>query len=335
MQSNIKNNIQNLSILKTNEVSYGYYEIDYLDKKLLLRQHDNYINISKILATNNSSFKDWHRNKSSKELVEEIFELINGHKRISPKPIDETILDIEPLYYIEGSNNIKGTYVHQLLAPHILSWLSPKIAVKVSMIVNKYLVDEKDRKIFDLEALNQRMEERHKESMNKLSNLENQNNLLLTKNDCLLDKTNNLENKITNNNIKTNNASKQFTEQINKLTISTPPEKKRDIHYFVILAKQDGGYYCIRRKYDTLTSEIKRVGGKILFCIQTVNAITLYDSLKNSGIVDYCINNFRIKIKYNQEDLIKFIRDKLQEIGEPIENIKSSIDDLKIDLDEE
>lgn len=40
-----------------------------------------------------------------------------------------------------GANGeIRGTYGHPLLAPHIASWTSPVFAVKVSHIVNDYIV---------------------------------------------------------------------------------------------------------------------------------------------------------------------------------------------------
>jgi hypothetical protein len=54
-------------------------------------------------------------------------------------------------------NSLKGTYVHPHLAPHIASWVSPEFAVKVSQIVNSYIVRDykeqvrvKDDKIDEL-----------------------------------------------------------------------------------------------------------------------------------------------------------------------------------------
>lgn len=42
-----------------------------------------------------------------------------------------------------GQNTeIRGTYVHQILVPHIASWISPKFAIKVSLIVNNFVVQE-------------------------------------------------------------------------------------------------------------------------------------------------------------------------------------------------
>ena len=193
--------------------------------------------------------------------------------------------------------------------------MSVDFSIKVSQIVNKYLVDKKEKKIFDLESLNRKLDK-------QFSLIKNQNNLLLTKNDSLSIEVGSLKYSITSNNIKVDDTADIFSDQLNKLVISTPPEKSKDIHFFVLLYKQDGGYYCIRRKQNTINSEIKKVGGDILYYVQTGNAFSLYDALKNSDI-----------IVYTQIDLFTFIRNKLKEIGEPIENIKNSMKYLKIDLD--
>jgi hypothetical protein len=41
-----------------------------------------------------------------------------------------------------GLNELRGTYAHPLLVPHIASWISPEFAFKVSRIVNDHLVRE-------------------------------------------------------------------------------------------------------------------------------------------------------------------------------------------------
>jgi hypothetical protein len=46
---------------------------------------------------------------------------------------------------------VTGTYAHPDLVPHIASWVSPSFAIKVSRIVNEYLVKEEKEKILRLE----------------------------------------------------------------------------------------------------------------------------------------------------------------------------------------
>ena len=44
------------------------------------------------------------------------------------------------LHVVVGGNNgeIRGTYGHPLLTPHVASWTSPSFAIKVSYIVREY-----------------------------------------------------------------------------------------------------------------------------------------------------------------------------------------------------
>ena len=39
-------------------------------------------------------------------------------------------------------DELKGTYVHKLLIPHILCWVSAKFAIKCSKIINDFFVNE-------------------------------------------------------------------------------------------------------------------------------------------------------------------------------------------------
>ena len=41
-----------------------------------------------------------------------------------------------------GHANIRGTYAHPKLIPHIAAWTSPAFAVMVSDIVNKHFINE-------------------------------------------------------------------------------------------------------------------------------------------------------------------------------------------------
>lgn len=313
----------NILKLKIRDIDNRFCVCDYGGVEVIIYTKTGYINGNKITNQDGKRFSNWMDNKSTKELIECIDEELNGTTLPGFKGSEQKF---PVTIYIESAIETRGTYIHQLLLPHLLSWLSPKFAIKISRIINKYLIDEKDKKIFDLEALNKKLDE-------QFAYIKQQNDLLLTKNDGLFDNLNVLENKIVSNNTKVDEVTKEIFENMNKLSISIPPEKEKDIHLFVIIIKSDGGYYCIRRKQDSINVELKRVGGTVLYYIPTGNAFSLYDALKNSGIIHHCINNFRLKSPHTQRDLFIFIRDKLKEIGEPIENIRESMKNLKIDLD--
>ena len=72
-------------------------------------------------------FRHWKETKTSKELIETV-SLAAGIP--APSIIEE----------VNGGNNnpYKGTYVHPRLAPHIASWISPKVGIIVSDIVNNH-----------------------------------------------------------------------------------------------------------------------------------------------------------------------------------------------------
>lgn len=287
----------------------------------------------------------------------------NGIQNDQTETIDADLEEFKQVIYFNKSlpTEYRGYYACEYLIIDVARWLSPEIGFNMILLYKEYankikkyslenavkyknkellsindslyLLEEKDKKIFDLEALNKKLDERHHESMKHILNIEHQNELLLTKSDELTDDMSILSTRIVNNNIRVDEVGKEFLDNVNKLSISIPPEKSKDTHLFIIINLTNGGYYCIRRKQDTVKSELKRVGGTVLYTIETGNAFSLYDALKNSGIIYHSSNNFRIKSPYTQIDLFTFIRNKLKEIGEPIENIKNSMKYLKIDLD--
>lgn len=49
-------------------------------------------------------------------------------------PVDDLFVEIKGGVITE----IRGTYIHPKLAPHIASWINPKVAIIVADIVNNY-----------------------------------------------------------------------------------------------------------------------------------------------------------------------------------------------------
>ncbi len=106
----------------------------------------------------NKRFDLWLENKSSKEMIS----YVDEEARSPGIPGDSSIIIVK-----DGPNDLRGTYVHQLLLPHILSWLSPKFAIRVSKIVNQYAIDIKDKTIFNLETMIKENREYHDNAMKK------------------------------------------------------------------------------------------------------------------------------------------------------------------------
>jgi hypothetical protein len=144
---------------------YGRFEV-------FMNMKTGYINASKLCASGGKRFDHWGENKNSRELVEEV-------KKNLPETRDVLITD-------NSYGITRGTYVHPDLIPHIASWVSPKFAIKVSKIVNDFLIREREEEIRRLtgekselvkmlEESELRRKEDHKESLKMLEDMKKQN----------------------------------------------------------------------------------------------------------------------------------------------------------------
>ena len=76
------------------------------------------------------------RNSNSKILINEVEDEIKS----SPGKPGE--LKKVTTVNQSGKYDLRGTYVHELLIPHIASWISSQFAIKVSKIVNSFIIKE-------------------------------------------------------------------------------------------------------------------------------------------------------------------------------------------------
>lgn len=237
--------------------AYGKYD----EFKVIIMKENRYINATKLCNETGKSFKHWLENANSKNLIEEVEKTFTaGYPAVNKK---STIM----VQGGKGTNGlINGTYVHELLIPHIASWISPSFAIKVSKIVNSFIVKEyqdsikeKDDKISELEKI--------------LKNIERQNKIANEKLDAVLS-----DNVITHN--KLDKTKEQLEESDNKLDHITKKldvsverrvpkaQSSRVIEDFVVMAenknKKCRQYYFIRgqkshivKKINTYTEENK------------------------------------------------------------------------------
>jgi hypothetical protein len=147
---------------------YGEFEV-IMDIKT------GYINASKLCADGGKHLKHWSENKNSKELIKECLESHGSEIR----PVTMTVSGGQ-------ITTIRGTYAHPDLIPHIASWVSPKFAIKVSKIVNDFLIREREEEIRRLtgekselvkmlEESEKRRKEDHNESLKMLEDMKKQN----------------------------------------------------------------------------------------------------------------------------------------------------------------
>jgi len=146
---------------------------NYIDFKVIIMRKNGYINVSKICDETGKLLGTWKRSKAAEELLEEISSSMQ--------------ICIDDLLMIPNvGNELRGTYAHPDLVPHITAWISPKFAVKVARIVNSYIVAQEKAKI---EAEKRLLELKNKDLTNENISLKDQ---LILMESRLNDKMNNI-----------------------------------------------------------------------------------------------------------------------------------------------
>ena len=152
------------------QIKDNYYWGKYGDFKVIINISTGYINATHLCGMTISrnglpkQFGMWKQNINTNELINEV-SIVCGIPQTTLFDIVQTGLP----------NEIRGTYVHADLIPHIASWASPKFAVKVSKIVNAHLVREykesiraKDQTIDRLERMVAEIKAQNDEQTQKL-----------------------------------------------------------------------------------------------------------------------------------------------------------------------
>ena len=118
----------NQIIFKHIDDKYAYG--NYGEFKVIIMKSNTYINATKLCKEYNKEIKNWKENKNNKELINEV------EKDIINSAVDKPTAENKSFIVVNTSNNnqknklISGTYVHQLLIPHIASWISLNKKIK-------------------------------------------------------------------------------------------------------------------------------------------------------------------------------------------------------------
>jgi hypothetical protein len=125
----------NIAEIAFEQISGDYHWARYGDFKVVMNVNTGYINASKLCALATSEggqpkqFSMWKQNITTREIMNEVSQSLGI-------PVADLLVSL-----INGPNELKGTYVHPELIPHIACWASPKFAVAVMKIINKFMVD--------------------------------------------------------------------------------------------------------------------------------------------------------------------------------------------------
>lgn len=318
--------MSNISDVVFEHINDKYAYGAYGDFKVIMMKKNSYINAAKLCDENNKQFCHWSRNENSKMLINEVKKEINQsnfsilHKRIAEKngDINTNNEEIEPIVTIKGGNKrlqlITGTYVHPLLIPHIASWISPIFAVKVSKIVNEFIIKEYKNKLLENEK--------------KLIKKEQENLSLIEKMDLMLKKMDEQAKKMEN---ETRELKEQNNKQIEKLSelqitvnkISSKldncahmPDNNELSDRFIVM-KSNVDYYVIRAQDRNIFNAIKRQENKGYEKIKDLiefesipNSIYLWNAIKDELIKENKIETHRNTFKLNipESDFITIVK---------------------------
>jgi hypothetical protein len=161
------NTTQRITKLAYESIDDTYSHAEYGDFKVIMNIKTGYINATKLCADGEKQMKNWMRNDNAKELVE---------------CVENNTLNNEPVLITDNSYGLtRGTYAHPDLIPHIASWVSPKFAIKVSKIVNNFLIrereeqlrkqfnEEKSEMVIRFEELEKRSKELHENTLKAIN----------------------------------------------------------------------------------------------------------------------------------------------------------------------
>lgn len=279
-----------------NEYEWG----TYFDFKVLIMTKNSYINATKMCQDGNKQFKHWLDNQGSKDLISE-FESSAGI------PADE-----KWIITITGGHNseIRGTYVHRKLITHIASWISPAIAVKVSDIVEEYLMKEQ-KKIINKQAIeNMSLKEMVQKLLENSEHSRKENSKLTQSVTDLTDEISklSLDNQITHE--KLDNVQNALDVVIEDRVVM--PNDKRMTNTVIIYEYDLNKFRIFRVQKRSANKYVKR------YLSMNPNAIRFAEIDYNPNSVNYFIRfkeqlKDNIKWYYNSFELVNITKDQLEE----------------------
>lgn len=303
------------------EYCYGKYG----DFNVIMMKKNGYINatklcgyISNIIGTQ-KDFKQWKITISASELVDAVVSSVGI-------PTDE--LFIQP----SVANEIRGTYTHPKLIPHIASWASPQFAVKVADIVNKYFdkksLKKKEKLIRKQKRLLGEKDDKIDELMKKVDKQSEDMAKQTAKIDKLLGKNKKMSKKLTIIKEQNQDISEQNEDLLQKVdtivedrVVKMPNPKHNPV--FIIMKnpsktkKDKTRYYAIRTKRMNVKRAISNYletnekATELLRIEYSPNSINLWDRVKDQLHEHIRTLGCTLTLKpgYTEEKLLKDIND--------------------------
>ncbi len=322
--------IYNITDIAYEQISGDYYWAKYGDFKVIMDIKTGYINATRLCELANTKadtkkeFKTWRQNATAIELMDAVSSEVR-------KSTADLLVVVAGGHIIE----IRGTYAHPDLIPHIACWASRKFGVKVSKIVNNQLVREykeeirvKNNEIIDLKQTIDTMNKRYNEIISKsdtqIQKIEEQSQQvreLLTATREAKEETYQMKEQLDDLSVVNTKLETAVTTIATKLDISTdqrvpkhPIEKFNEV-FAVCHNPNTRTYKTVCRKKKTVQSrlrELKLEGySAIIYYCDSPNARNLYTRVRTTIPFNYgTVTQYEITLHPGKttQDLINHIR---------------------------
>ncbi|UOX38643.1 KilA N domain protein [Finch poxvirus] len=139
-----------LSYIVTRDINEQFCYARYYNFDVIMFKDNGFINATKLCELGKKDFKNWLRLDGSKELIKKLEEDNNYYymTKLSSKKMLCVIIEIKDRRK-HHQHDISGSYVHPDIVPHIISWISPSFAVRVSKITNYHISGHYEYKLLE------------------------------------------------------------------------------------------------------------------------------------------------------------------------------------------
>ncbi|AAR83488.1 CNPV142 N1R/p28-like protein [Canarypox virus] len=294
-----------LSYIVTRDINEQFCYARYYDFDVIVLKDNGFINATKLCELGKKDFKNWLCLDGSKELIEKIKEHNNYYYRtnLTSKNMLCVILEIKNTHKYH-KHDVSGSYIHPDLVPHIVSWISPSFAVRVSKITNyhisghyEYKLIKRKKEIKEIYEMLFNFSIRHNANSAKLRKELKAMEEKYTRDINEL-KVRLIELKAQNKELKTELIKIEYMLKDKTVTYH---HHIRFRHLVILQNKKDSNSFKVLFIYrERLTNELNKIKNdyRIFYSAYDPNAVSCFNQLKDKlldlNLIKFCYNDFML-----------------------------------------
>jgi uncharacterized protein YoxC len=277
--------MNSLSNIAFEQISGNYHWGQYGDFKVIIDITNGYINATHLCGLSSSisgvkrEFRMWKRLDTATNLINAVSSSV------------QICTDKLLIIPIDLSNDLRGTYAHPKLIPHIASWVSAEFAVKVSDIVNAHLVREYQDSIRVKDQTIDRLEAKVDEQTRKIEQLLATTQAIQDENAVITAQLDNVTDELDVAALTNDDLNDRVADIAVKLNVATdqrvPPARRNRLNevFAIYRNPQNNKFFTIRRQQRTFdhgvsNCRIKGYTERFYYC-DSPNAVNLYTRIKD------------------------------------------------------